>query len=286
MADTPWIIDVGTQDFEEAILKRSHEIPIIVDFWAPWCQPCRALTPVLEKVVNSFNGRVILAKVDIEAHQEIAMMMGVQSIPLVVAFLGGQPVNHFQGVVPEDQLRGWVEQFLPSKAEELVAEALKLFETDQVLAESKLRESLELEPQDNTKILLARLLTAQSRDEEAGTIVAELEARGFLEPEAQQLKDQIELRANAQESGGLVAARRAVDANPGDLALYVTLGDALAVEGKHREAFDVLIDVVRKDLAGPSGKAAKEQMVKLFGILGAGNALVGEYRRMLATLLF
>ncbi len=286
MADSQWIINVSTPEFEEAVLKRSLDVPVLVDFWAPSCQPCVALGPLLEKVVTSFNGRVILAKVNVEEHQDIAMMLGVQSIPLVVAFSGGQPISHFAGLVPEEQLRNWIEQFVPTRAQELVAEALKLEATDQISAEAKLRESLELEANDTTKIHLARLLLAQNRDADASAIVAELEARGFLEPEAEHIKDQIELRATAQESGGLVMARQAADANPSDLALQVTLGDALAAEGKHREAFEVLLAVVQKDIVGPHGKAAKEQMVKVFGILGTGNAVVAEYRRKLATLLF
>lgn len=286
MVDSPWVINVTSQNFEEAVLRQSTQVPVIVDFWAPSCQPCVGFGPTLEKVVIECGGRVILAKINCEECQDLAQMMGIQSIPLIVAFVAGRPVDDFAGVLPEDQLRQWVARFLPSKAEELLTEALQLEATDQILAEAKLRESLELDEQDATKIHLARLLLAQSKDTESLAIITALEIRGYLEPEAENIKAQIELRAAAEESGGIVEARKAADADPANLALQVTLGEALAADGRHREAFEVLVAVVEKDIAGPQGKAAKEQMVKLFGILGTGNALTSEFRRRLAMLLF
>ncbi|MBI1312094.1 thioredoxin [bacterium] len=287
MADeSSWIYDVGIEQFEPDVIERSMAATVIVDFWAPWCQPCRALGPLLEQIVKESGGRVLLAKINVDENQELAGMMRVQSIPTVVAFVEGQPVDHFMGVLPEDQLREWVSRLLPSRAEELVNEALAIEVTEPAKAEQKLREALTLEAQDATKIHLARVLLAQGRDEECSTVIAELDARGFLEPEAQAIRTQLELRVTAEESGGVQAARAAAEANPDDLSLQIHLADALAVDGKYRDAFDILLTVVEKNLGGEHGNTAKKQMVDLFGVLGEASPLVGEYRRKLATLLY
>lgn len=286
MADSPWIVNVTTEQFETEVVAKSMEVPVIVDFWAPWCQPCLQLAPLIEKLVQEAGGQVILAKVDIQQEEQLAAMLGVQSIPLVVAFHEGQVVDQFTGVVPEDQLRKFVQQLVPSKADQLVREALELEESDQVTAESKLRESLSIDERDTTKIYLARVVLAQGRDAEAAEIIAELEKRGFLEPDAERIKAELDIRAHAEDSGGLQEARAAAEASPDDLSLQVALGDALAVDGKHREACELLLNIVMKDRSGEAGTAAKDQLVKLFEVLGSGNAIVTEYRKKLATTLY
>ena len=286
MADSPWIVNVTTEQFETEVVAKSMEIPVIVDFWAPWCQPCLQLAPLIEKLVDEAGGQVILAKVDIQQEEQLASMLGVQSIPLVVAFHEGQVVDQFMGVVPEDQLRTFIQKLVPSKADQLLTEALELEESDQVTAEAKLRESLSIDERDTTKIYLARVILAQGRDSEAADIITELEKRGFLEPDAERIKAELDIRAHAEESGGLQQARAAVEASPDDLSLQVSLGDALAVDGKHRDACELLLAVVQRDRSGEAGTAAKDQMVKLFEVLGSGNAIVTEFRRKLATALY
>ena len=280
------VFDVVTERFEDDVIRRSMETPVIVDFWSPSCQPCLQLAPILEKVVNEAGGNVLLAKINIDECQDLAQMMGVQSIPLVVAFAEGRPVDQFMGLVPEDELRKWVGQFVPSRAQQLVLEALKLEVADPTTAMAKLRESLELEALDATKIHLARVLGAQSLDEEAGALIAELERRGFLEPEANALKAEIEMRASAEESGGLQEARTAAEASPDDATLQIKLAEAMAVDGLHRDALDVLLAIVQRDRSSDAADSAREQMVNLFSVLGDGSPLVGEYRRKLATALY
>jgi putative thioredoxin len=287
MADpSPWIFDVKADEFEQQVVQKSSEIPVIVDFWAPSCPSCQLLTPIIEQAVNDAAGKLLLAKVNVDDNPELAQMMGVQSIPVVVAFFEGQVIDHFQGVLPEDELKAWLARLVPSKAAELFKEALELLESDPATAEANLREVLELEPSDNIKIYLAQTLLAQNRDEECGQIIAELEVRGFLEPEAEKLKSQLELRANAEESGGVQQARAAAEANPEDLSLQISLAEALAVENKHRDAFEILLAVATQDRSGDDGDKARQQMVKMFDVLGAGSELVSEYRRKLATALY
>ena len=179
MSASPFVFDVVTAEFEDAVIRKSTETPVIVDFWSPSCQPCLQLAPIIEKVVSEAGGSVLLAKVNIDECQDLAMMMGIQSIPLVVAFADGRPVDQFMGVRPEEQLREWIQQFVPSKTQQLVQEALQLEETDATTAIAKLREALQLEADDRTKIHLARILVAQNMDEEAGGLIAE----GKGEPE-------------------------------------------------------------------------------------------------------
>jgi putative thioredoxin len=281
-----WIFDVQADQFEQQVIQRSAETPVIVDFWAPWCQPCQLLAPIIEQAVIAAAGKLLLAKVNIDDCPELAQTMGVQSIPVVVAFFEGQVVDHFQGVLPEEELKEWLGRLVPSKAAELFNEALELLETDPAAAEAKLREVLEIEPSDIVKIHLAQTLLAQNRDEECGQIIAELEVRGFLEPEAEKLKSQLEMRADAEESGGIVQARASAEANPEDLSLQIVLAEALAVDNKHRDAFEILLAVATQDRGGEDGDKARQQMVKLFDVLGAASEMVSEYRRKLATALY
>ena len=287
MSDSQWVFDCTTiQQFETDVIAKSSELPVIVDLWSPTCQPCLMLAPMLERLVDAQNGQVLLAKINTAECQDLAMALQVQSIPDVYAFVDGQAVDRFIGLKPEPELIQWIAQFVPSKADQLIAEALKLEETDQATAESNLREALELEEKDSTKLILARIVLAQGRDADCQEIVDQLEARGFLEPEGETLKSQLEMRANAQESGGIKAARDAAEASPDDFSLRITLADALAVDGNHLEALETLLSTIAETKGSDHAENAKQQMLKVFDVLGAGNALAGEYRKKLATLLY
>lgn len=282
----PWIIETTAENFEKDVVERSLQVPVVIDFWATWCGPCQELGPTLEKLTRDFNGKFLLLKVDVDKQPEIAGWFGVQQIPAVFAVVNGQPVDQFMGNLPEDQVREWVQRFLPSPAESLFKEAQALEATQATDAEAKYRAALELQPDfPQASIGLARTLTALHRDGDAWEIIDALDARGYLEPEAQQVKTELELRAAALESGGVGAARAAVEADPQNLDLRIQLADALAAAHAYPEALEMLLDLVKNHKA-TMGEKAKATMVQIFTVLGASSELAQQYRRKLSTALY
>jgi putative thioredoxin len=285
-ASSPWISETTTPKFEADVIRTSDERPVVVDFWAPWCAPCRQLTPILEKLTNEFAGRFQLVKINIDENPDVAQAFQVQSIPYVVALRDQQVVSEFMGVHPEDKLREWLNSLLPSKAEELLKKGQGLEATDAKAAMAAYREAAALDAENAfIKIALARVLLKLNLDDESRKIIADLESRGYLEPEAEKVKSQLELRAAAAEAGPLDEARKSAAAAPSDLNLQLKLSDALAVANRHEEALQLLLDIIHKDKVGV-GVEAKNTMIRIFDTLGAGSELVGTYRRKLATALY
>eukprot|EP00913_Durusdinium_trenchii_P008869 g8335.t1 len=280
---SPWIIETSAETFENDVIQASMERTMVVDFWAPWCEPCRALAPILERLANEYGGKFQLVKINIDEQPEIAQAFGVQSIPHVAALREGQLIDQFQGVLPEAQVKEWLSRLVPSRSDELLQQAAEIESNDPAGAEALYREALELSPDDDhIRIALARVALAQDRDEEAAKTIAELEKRGFLEPAAEAVKSQLELRAAAQDSGGLAEARRIAEENPENGELQLKLADALAVARKHEEALQICLSLIEKDKAG-IGEEAKETMVRIFDVIGPSSELTSTYRRKLAT---
>jgi len=286
MSASPFVINVTRATFQQDIVQKSMELPVVIDFWAPWCNPCRQLAPILEALAAEMGGKFILAKVNTDEEPEIAQAFRVESLPTVFAMIQGQPVDQFSGLLTAEQVKEWVSRLLPSPAQQLAQEAMALIETDPKTAESKFREALLLAPdEDSLKILLARVVLSQGRLDECATIIEGLEKRGFLEPEAERLKSELDVRRTAAESGGVEVARKAAEADPTNLILQIHLADAYAASQQHRKALELCLDIVQKDF-GEARAEAKTTMVKIFDMLGPASELTGEYRRKLATALY
>jgi putative thioredoxin len=282
---SPWIIEATEANFEKEVLARSQQLPVIVDFWATWCGPCREVGPVLERLAIEGAGRFLLAKVDIDKEQRLAAAFGVRSIPHIFALRNGQLVDQILGALPEDQLRGWLDQFQPTEAELLVQEARRLASEDSAAAAEKYREALAIEPADAIKIELARLLLVQHRNADSRAIIQELEGRGFLEPEAENIKAELEVRQAAAEAGGVAECRAALQANPADPLAALNLAEALGAAHQFQEALELCLSVVLRT-TGETREKARTTMVNLFHVIGPEAELTRTFRRKLATALY
>lgn len=272
--------NIDQQSFGQDVLQQSHQVPVVVDFWAEWCGPCKVLGPALERVTESYQGAFELVKVDVDANPALAQQFGVQGIPTVMAFRDGNPVSRFTGALPEASIRQWIEQMLPSELDKLVDQARDfVLEGNDAAAENLFRQALEQvadHPEAGTG--LAALLIGRGETDEALILLGKLPRSAEVE--------RLEATARVARNGGIdisdLETRLAAD--PADSVARLELGQALAANGEHEAALDHLLEVVR--LGGESQNRARQAMVDIFGILGDGHPLTATYRRLLANELF
>jgi putative thioredoxin len=267
-------MDVTAATFEREVLEASAAAPVLVDFWAPWCAPCRVLGPILEKLEHEYQGRFRLAKVNLDENAELASAFGVRSIPDVMAFRDGKPVAHFLGALPESQVRAFIERLLPSASE---LERLKG-------GEASLRKALELDPRnDAARLDLAELLIQEKRPAEAERLLDEVQDNAALDARREALRAAAGFARSSGESEASLRARLAAD--PDDLEARYALAERHAAARRYREAMEELIAIVRRDKTWRDGQARK-QLVNLFTLAAAETELVSKYRRELATALY
>jgi putative thioredoxin len=286
MAADPSIVDVEDADFAREVLEHSARVPVIVDFWAPWCGPCRQLGPALERAVGEQRGLVRLAKVNVDESPEVARQFRVQSIPLVIAFKDGAPVAEFVGAQPEPVVRRFVASLVPSEADRLAQDGAELFAAGHAnAAEERFRAALERDARHPQALLgLARVLGAGGKAAEALDLLERLvSAPPAVEQEAARLA--AELRTGSAPAADLDAARARADAAPDDLAAQLELGRALAAAKRYDEALPVLLALVERDKSF-ADEAARKAMVDIFGVLGRDHPLVDDYRPALSRVLF
>ena len=281
MSTSEWVIEVGDADFESAVLKRSETTPVVVDFWAPWCGPCRALGPLLERLAAEHQGAFILAKVNVDEAPAVSQAFGIQSIPAVKGFRDGMLVGEFVGAQPEPTVRKLLELVLPTAADRLVAGAATLAPD---AAEAALREALELEPRHARALLdLARIVAARGDTAGALQLLERVSPPSPLVGESERLA--AELRMRTDGAGDQATLRARIAADPDDLRARLDLGRTLAALGKHEDALAELLDVVRRDRHF-ADDGARKAMVDLFAVLGSDDPLTDHYRNELAKALF
>ena len=245
--------DVTTKTFEQEVLDASKTVPVIVDFWAPWCGPCRSLTPIIEKVVGEFKGRVKLVKVNSDDNPELSQAFRVQSIPNVIAFKDGRAVSQFVGAQPESTVRTFIEKLLPSQMEAALKNAEDLLAAGNLDDAERQLAVIKSDPSIAARIEAVRQGIAYARAGDQGPAEAELRAK--------------------------------LEANPADHESRLALAGVYAGQRRYQEAMDELLEILKRAKNWREGEARK-QLLSLFTLASSQPALVAEYRRKLASAMF
>ena len=289
--------DVDMDTFVQDVIEASMERPVVVDFWATWCGPCKSLGPILEKAVAATKGAVRLVKVDIDKNQPLAQQLRIQSVPTVYAFFQGQPVDGFQGALPESQVKSFLERQIQMTGAQPVgpaADAAALLEAaDAKLAEGAVEEAealyLEaLQADGDNAAAIAGMLRAriQLGDlESAREMLDSLDEEMRAKPELTAVATALELGDKQVDSGALASLAAQVERDPADHAARFELAQALYAAGRHEEAGDHLLEIVQRKRDW-NEEAARRELVKYFEAWGPTHELTLEFRRRLSSLLF
>jgi len=280
-----WTIEVSEAEFETAVMDRSLEVPVLVDFWAPWCAPCRVLGPLLEKLTEEYAGDFVLAKVNVDESPSLAGALGIQGIPAVKLFREGDIASEFTGALPEPAVREFLSRFLPSAADKQ-AQRAALLEQDGKSSEAKTiyQEILDADPNHAKALLgLGRLLMGEGSDQAA---LAHLDKISLVADERKEA-DRLIARIKLQEGGAqdIASLQAKVKAAPNNVEVRFEFAQALASMEKYEEALTEFLAIVKTD-RGFQDDGARKGMVQIFEVLGSDHPLTDRFRSELAAALF
>ena len=289
------IIEVITENFMTDVIEQSKETPVIVDFWAPWCEPCKQLTPIIEKIIKEKNGKVILAKMNIDESPEVAQQLKIQSIPAVMAFNDGQPIDGFIGVQSEKSIIEFVNKISSLKNSStidanILAGKKYMDENDIETAALVFSEILKIEPDNiSAKSLLARCLIKSDQLDDAEKIIDSLPVDAENNQDYISARSELEIFKNAKNNPisdkEEEELRNNIYKEPENYQLKLDLSKILIAKGENEEAINQLLEIIEVNPKWNDGEARK-QLIEIFNILGNENILVTEGRKKLSSMLF
>ena len=280
-------LDVSQADFEEKVVAASQKQPVVIDFWAPWCAPCKVLKPILEKLAGEYEGKFKLAKVNSDENPEISARYAVRGIPSVKAMVDGKIVNEFTGALPESMVRDWLDKIIPSPAEELRREAQQQSEAgDLDGALQKLTEASTLDADNEwVRVDAAEILLAMGNPDDAQPLLDSLKDPDILkDARVLQLKAQVRLAEMREEGESEAELAAVISMNENDLESRLKLANVLIAANKPAEGMDQLLEIVRRDRKFKDD-IGRKMLLDVFNLLGGQHELVAEYRRKLASIL-
>ncbi|MCP3871319.1 MAG: thioredoxin [Gammaproteobacteria bacterium] len=286
MNHTPHSIDITADNYEAVVIEGSRTVPVLVDFWAEWCQPCKALMPLLSQLAEEYAGKFILAKVDTEQQQEIAAQFGIRSIPTVKLFKNGQPVDEFMGALPEGEVRAFLDKHLPRESDALLAKAKILsLEGDPESAGRILDQAREIDP-DNPRVLLAvaTLEAEQGEIDKAEQTLNRLGMDDQSSPEAVSLKGRIVFQRIAESASPEIDPGNPSAGKDKDSADIHRLAARNVLQGDFETALDLLFQLMQQDRSY-GNDAGRKGMIAVFDIIGGSDPLVSRYRNRMFNAL-
>ncbi len=280
-------IDVTSATFDKEVIQASKQQPVVVDFWAPWCGPCRVLKPILEKLAAEYGGRFKLAKVNSDENQELASAFNIRSIPDVMAFKDGKPVSHFMGALPESQVRAFIDKLIPTPSEIERTRAAELREAGQsAAAAAALRKALELDAKnDAARLDLAELLVETGQVDGVEQLIDTVRPDVEFDARVATLRAALAFARSGAGGAGEAELKAGLAANPADHEARLALAGLHAGARRYREALDELLEIVKKEKNWKDGEARK-QMLAIFNLADKQPELVAEYRRKLSSALY
>jgi putative thioredoxin len=282
----PWIQEIGEREFEKAVIEQSRQVPVVVDFMAQWCAPCRQLGPLLERLAREYAGRFVLVKVDIDQNPYLAMSLAVEVVPTVIAFKDGRVVGRFHGALPEDQVRQFLDMVVPSALQTELKQLREQIRQDAAAALARLDQLRQAHPDDdNLAALRAVALAELGRWPEALDEARRVGEGSDYYQEAANVLARAQFREEAEKAGGLARCQERVRAEPQNAQAHYDLGVCLAAAGRFEEALEALLRAGELNPTLAQG-AVRETMVRIFHILGDDSELANTYRARLAALLY
>jgi putative thioredoxin len=278
--------DTTLQSFQADVIDASMQVPVLVDFWAPWCGPCKSLGPMLEKLEQAYGGRFKLVKIDTDAEQQLAQHFRIKSIPTVYAFVGGQPVDQFQGALPEGKLREFIDRLMPNPSDvELEQAGAALDRGDEAAATEHAKKAIALDPSnDSARLLYAQLLLGAGEPAAAQGQLDALSAAAKADPQVAALMQQVADAADASKPPVPHELLDRVAAHPTDLTTRLELAEYWIEYKEWESAFEQLLEIVLRDRAFQED-IGRRRMVQVFELAAAQPQLVSEWRRRLGGAL-